>query len=327
VGKTTKYTILTILEQILMLLIIRIVSLWILLIPVSFAKTENKTNKFPSRENCPASVTSPQDAFDKADWVIEGTIQIIFTRNDNQGIEVILENAKTIQELEPSKISPTESLNLGPCFPGGDNVFRGKQANRFIGKRMRFFGNTHIVSPKRRFFYMQQVENGAFAPIEKRANKDALLTTKFHKMNAENRLPDGWHRARSTDGSFSIDLPGPFVDATKVDGGNIGFMLRATDQYGSTFIAVFERSGPNSEMAGTFDMASQKTGAVLSVFKGFPAVSTRSELSGKDDGLISHTHMFRVPGGTYMLGIATPRLYEAQSLQQKQRFFNSLEFN
>jgi len=102
-------------------------------------------------------------------------------------------------------------------------------------------------------------------------------------------------------------------------------MLRGTDSYGSIFIAVFEPSGPGSGMGGTFDDAISKPNAKISIFKGADAVSTLGEILGSDGEKISHGLWFRVPGGTFMLGIVTNK-GQTESLKYKDRFFDSLIF-
>jgi len=42
--------------------------------------------------------------------------------------------------------------------------------------------------------------------------------------------------------------------------------------------------------------------------------------------LVSHSYMLRVPAGTYLLGVGTPREHEKESLRALERFLNSLKF-
>jgi hypothetical protein len=71
----------------------------------------------------------------------------------------------------------------------------------------------------------------------------------------------------------------------------------------------------------------EKEGPDISTFKGMPAVVTRGVMAGTHGALITHSTIFRVPGGTFMLGIVTPKDHETQSLQQLDRFYNSISFN
>lgn len=233
-----------------------------------------------------------------------------------------IENAKVLYELERSPRFFTASLPVDSCFPDSEATLWGKASEKLLGKRMRFFGTRTTSGRGRRVFFMQPAEQAA--PPFPAARKKYATTA--HSPMAVKTGSDGWSRARSTDGQFSIDMPGPFVDATRADNGEPGFMLRGVDQYGSTFIAVFERSGPNSGMGGTFDSTITKPNANVTVFKGAEAVYTLGGISRSDGEKITHGLWFRVPGGTYMLGIVTDKEHEAKSLKFKERFFNSLTF-
>jgi hypothetical protein len=276
-----------------------------------------------AHENCASIVTSAQDAADKADWVIEGDIiNTLRLNSPSARIEVSIENAKVLYELERSPRFFTAVLPVDSCFPDSAAVLWGKAADKLIGKRMRFFGTKLTSARGRRIFFMQPAEQAM--PSFPKVRRE--YATKENLPNAVKTSSDGWSRARSTDGAFSIEMPGPFVDITKTDGGQPGFMLRGTDHYGSTFIAVFERSGPDSGMGGTFDATISKPNANTTVFKGAEAVYTLGELPGGDGKKITHGLWFRVPGGTYMLGVVTSKEHEAESLKFKDRFFNSLTF-
>jgi hypothetical protein len=121
-------------------------------------------------------------------------------------------------------------------------------------------------------------------------------------------------------------MPGAFEDVTKAGPGQPAFMLRGRDRNGSVFMAVFERSGPGAEMSGTFDDAYEKRGATISTFKGATAVTTKGMLSGSNGEMTTYGLLFRVPGGTFMLGVVTSKEHETATLKVKDRFFNSLSF-
>lgn len=277
-----------------------------------------------ARTDCTAIVRSAQEAADKAEWVIEGNVvDTIRSNNRPARFFIDIENAKVVHELERLPKFVTASLEADSCFPNKEDALWGKAANKLVGKRMRFYGMQSSSGRGRRVFYMQPVEQAA--PSFQSVRKEYVNAEYQHadvKAGA-----DGWFRARSTDGGFSIDMPGPFVDITKAGDGEPGFMLRGTDQYGSIFIAVFERSGPKSEMGGTFDSAITAPDAHLTQFKGADAVFTLGEIPNPDGRRISHGLWFRIPGGTFMLGIVTDKAHEASSLKFKERFFNSLDFD
>jgi hypothetical protein len=149
---------------------------------------------------------------------------------------------------------------------------------------------------------------------------------KLFRVDAVHPLPDGWHRARSTEGKFSIDLPGPFTDATIVKDGHSTYFLKARDRYGSIFMAVVEHAGPGSSLAGTFNEATAAPGATTVTFRGVPMVATRAALPESTHGMIGHAYLFKAKGGTCLLVIASAREHEAASLRQMDRFLNSLQF-
>jgi hypothetical protein len=273
-----------------------------------------------AEENCASIVKSAQDAAGKADWVIEGNIADVIRIGTRT--ELSVDGAKILYERERSTRFSTVTLPVDSCFPNGAASLLGKGGDKLIGKRMRFFGTRLQSGVVRRLFYMQPEEQAMprFPPVRKE------YVTAAHPPVAMKKASDGWTRARSTEGGFSIEMPGPFVDLTKADGGEPAFILRGSDKYGATFIAVFERAGPDSGMGGTFDSTIGKPGAKVAVFKGAEAVYTVGELPGKSGKKLSYGLWFRVPGGTYMLGVVTDKAHEAESLKARERFFNSLAF-
>jgi hypothetical protein len=272
--------------------------------------------------DCSTIVKSAQDAANKADWVIEGTVDNTFRmKSSPRQIGVFVENVKILYEAEHSSRFSTAMLETDFCFPNATTTLWGPAANKLVGKRVRFFGSRGTSGRGRRFFFMQTAEQAmpAFQTTRKTyADKESIPLAK--------KLPDGWSRIRSTDGNYSIDMPGTATDITRGSGPQPAFMLRGTDQYGSTFIVVFERSGAGAQMAGTVDATISKPGADVITFKGADAVSTLGELPGSAGAKISHGLWLRVPGGTYMLGIVTDKEHETESLKAKERFFNSLTF-
>lgn len=269
--------------------------------------------------NCTAIVKSVQDAVDKADWVIEGDVVDLFRLNAKPPRnDLSIANVKVLHALEPMPRFSTTLLSADPCFPDG-GLLQGKAAGQLIGKRMRFFGTKLTSGRGRSFFFMQAAEQAMPGFAASRRN---YRDTRHAAVAA----PDGWSRARSTDGGFSVEMPGSFSDITKGSGGQPAFMLRGTDRNGSTYMAVFERSGPGAEMGGTFDHAILEDHADITRFKGADAVLTSGTLAGSNGTKLTHGLWFRVPGGTYMLSVVTDKEHEAASLASRQRFFNSLVF-
>lgn len=279
---------------------------------------------------CPAAVKSPQEAVAKADWIIEGTISTVYLETGSNLPSLIVEDVKVVRQGDSRKLGTNLDLAIGPCFPFLNELTEksNKPAGRFTGKRMRFFGNQHTVSPLRRTFYVQPAD----VPMPPAASLRAFgtagdLVTASHRHAAENPIGGGWHRAKSTDGGFSIDMPGPFDDATRMEDGQQGYMLRAVDSNGVTYLAVFERSSLTATMRGTFDQEYRQSSAGRLVFKGMPAVAARSDPASFGKDLVSHSLFVRVPGGTYMLGVVAPKNMEPQALKSKERFLDSLSFD
>jgi hypothetical protein len=274
-------------------------------------------------ESCTSIVTNAQGAADRVDLVIEAEVTTLFSPDDrSRPLEIMVEKPRTLLELEPFKLHATMSLPVDACFPDSQQALSKKSLERIAGKRMRFYLTKLTNARGLRLFFMQPLEERppAFSKVKQR------FVTKSYAHASERPMPDGWSRARSTDGKFTIDMPGVFEDVTKAGPGEPGFMLRGSDQNGSVFMAVFERSGPEAEMAGTFDDAYEKKGATISTFKGAAAVTTKGVLSGPNGAMTTHGLWFRVPGGTFMLGVVTSKQHEAATLKVRERFFNSLRF-
>jgi len=274
-------------------------------------------------ENCSTIVKSAEDAAAKADWIIEGDVVGTIRMNSSpQRIDVDIENAKVLHELGKSPRFFTAVLQPDSCFPNSMATLWGKAGNKLVGKRMRFFGARSTSGRGRRFFFMQPADQ-AVPPIP--ATRKEYVDKEHVPVAQAGR--DGWYRVRSTEGNYSVEMPVIPADITKGSGKQPGFMLRGTDQNGSTFIVVFERSGPGSGMAETFDATISEPGANASIFKGADAVTTLGQVPGSAGAKIAHGLWLRVPGGTYMLGVVTDKAHEAASLKSRERFFNSLTFN
>jgi hypothetical protein len=272
--------------------------------------------------SCTTIIKSAQEAANNADWIIEGdVIDTVKMNADLNRIDVHIENRKVVYESEESPTFSTAMLQADFCFPDAQKTLWGKAADKIVGKRIRFFGTKLTSGRGSRFFFIQPAQQ----PMPSIPLSRTEFLDKKHASEAVARTQDGWLKARSTDGHFSVEMPGPFEDITKGSGEQPAFMLRGTDQYGSIFIVVFERSGPNSGMGGTFDSTILKPNAAISKFKGAEAVSTLGQIPGSNGQKITHGLWFRVPGGTFMLGVVTNK-GEAESLKSKERFFKSLTF-
>ena len=276
-------------------------------------------------KNCSSIVQCAQDAADRADWVIDGDVaDIVRMHSDPARVHVSIENAKVPYELGHSPRFFSAMLIADACLSEGAIPMGAKAAaSPLVGKRMRFYGTKLASGGGRRFFFVQAFDPAmpAVAAVRKE------YTDKRHLPAAAPVDAQGWTRARSAEGGFSVDMPSPFVDMTKGGAGQAAFVLRGTDRHGATFMAVFERSGPESGMGATFDEAFFKPNANVTKFKGADAVITQGTLPGSNGTTITHGLWFRVPGGTYMLSILADKEHDMQSSASRQRFFNSLTFD
>ena len=273
-----------------------------------------------AHDQCSTIVSSAQEAAARAEWVIEADIrQVAHVDAGEQGLLVIVEDVKLLREVGKSPRYITASLRPA-CLADAVQRLRGKAAE-LAGKRMRFYGTKMMDGRGRQFFYMEP----AGQPLPVFAERKTYATA-AHAVNDARAGADGWYRAHSTEGGFSIDMPGKFEDATRAAGaasGEPAFMLRGKDQYGSVYLAVFERAGPESTTGRAVDQSYTKPDASTRMFKGAEAVRT----VGKVGERITHGLWFRIPGGSFMLGIVTEKEHEAASLKFQERFFNSLAFD
>lgn len=274
-------------------------------------------------KHCSAIVETAQQAADRADWVIEGDVISTFRMDNTPGkIDVTIENAKVLYESERSPRFFTAALAAEPCLLNGEARLWGKAASNLTGKRLRFYGTRLTSGGGRRFFFMQSADH---APPALGVPRRQYANTKHAPVVMEKR-PDGWSRVRSKEGAYSIELPGEVTDITKGSSAQPAFLLRGTDRSGATFIVIFERAGPGAELAGTHDEAISAPYAKKRNFMGADAVLTRDEVKGSGGGKISHGLWFRVPGGTYMLGMVADKTDEANTHKLMDRFFHSLAF-
>lgn len=271
-----------------------------------------------AHDNCSTIVGSAQDAANKAEWVLEADVSKVLQLKEDEGyFYVTIENVTMLHEAGKSPRFFTAMLRSDACFANPQATFGGK--NKLTGKRMRFFGTQMTGGRGRQFFYAQAADQ----PLPQFAKRKQYLTAGHEVVVTEGS--DGWYRAHSNEGGFSIDMPGAFENITKGnrDGGEPAFMLRGTDQFGSGFLAVFERSGPDSNTGKGADEVFGRADAKKMIFKGAEAASS----IGKYGERTTHGLWFRVPGGTFMLAIVTDKEHEEESMKFKDRFYNSLTFD
>lgn len=271
-----------------------------------------------SAAECTPRNASHGDLQAHADWVIEGTVTMVLGETGFRGRpKIVIGDAKIIQAKDIPPKGKTFSFDTDQCYLGDLGALQGKAGAALEGKAMRFYGRLYEESPRRRFFYFEPVSK-PFKLVTK------PVRTKIHRVQSENIVAPGWHRAYSTEGKFSVDLPGPFNDATVHEDGEPSYMLGATDTTGAKFFAVFERAGPRAGMGNKLDQDLQEAGATVLDFNGYQALMSRSILAESDGKWVSNSLRIKVPGGVYVLAIAAPVEAETSLAAKQERFFGSL---
>lgn len=265
---------------------------------------------------CTASVTTASDAAAKADWIIEGNVYMVLTF-PIQGLLVTLSETRVIKGKGANN-GGSDTVNIGPDFPGAQ--FQGEAGRKLQGKRVRLFGTRHAEGAQRRAFFMQA---GADAMPAIPA-PGAPAVTRLYRDAAVAPIGNGWHRAHSTAGRYTVDVPAPFQDMTAVMDDKTGYMIRTTDAAGRTFMAIREPAGEDPAMAGTFDTDMAQAGAVTRQYQGVTALQGRASAGPN----LHQSLMFRVPGATWMLAVSTPRALEQKDARGeaalRERFYQSL---
>jgi hypothetical protein len=267
---------------------------------------------------CTARVATASDAAAKADWIMEGTVDMVATF-PGEGMMVTL-GATNVLKGKGANKGGSDTVNIGPDFPQAGAQFQGEAGRKMQGKRVRLFGTRHAAGAPRRAFFMQA---GADAmPTVPPAGAPAV--TRLYRDAAADPSGNGWHRAHSTEGRYTVDLPAPFQDMTAVMDDQPGYMVRTTDTAGRTFMAIREPAGIRPPMAGTLDTGLSRAGATARQFQGVTALTARN-LAGPH---LQQSIMFRVPGSTWMLAVSTPRALEEKDptgeAALRERFFQSL---
>lgn len=270
-------------------------------------------------QTCAAMVRSQSEAITKADWIVEADVTAAFVPSDFSYTSISLEKITVLKKAWDLRKVHTLEPAIGPCFAQGQGMAAGQNPEKFIGKRMRVYGSRHWDAHSRRAFYIEDATR-RFAGLPATAAPSAK--TQLHRHAATNQLPNGWHKARSTDGQYSVEVPYPFSDATATVGGVHGALIRATDPSGMTFVATREANSPEPELARTFDAEYEAFPARRVQFKGVPALTYRVDRADT----VLHSIMFRVPGGTFVLGVGSKKDQESEALVARERFFNSIVF-
>lgn len=272
-------------------------------------------------EQCPDAARNAADAAAKAEWIIEGTVELVMITSTGAR-KVVMNQSSLVASRGPAKVYKTTSMLIGPCYTGALQLPAQGEVDRVTGKRVRLYGTQHVFGEKRRVFYAEPADLPlpAAAVLSSQADYPASIG---HRNAAEQPIGGGWHRATSTNGGFTVDVPGPFADATR-GGPHPGFMIRARAPSGADFLATFERAGDGATTAEAFDREYEEQPAKRTTFRGYPAVRGRSELTANGQKVGTRSLMFRVPGGTYTLFIATPPGATPPSDRDEQRFYESL---
>lgn len=301
-----------------------LVALTILTMATAQADASAKDGAAPALSACMKIVKSPVDAAEKADWIVEGKFDFAMSSSEVSALSLTLGDTRTIKGGWPTHDGSTIAVPLGQCFADGNGPFDAAAAKRLVGQRLRLYGSKHLFEPRRLVFYMEPAK-ARMAPTP--PDSSTVRETRIHRQNASNPGPNGWHRARSTEGGYAIDMPAPFMDVTGVSTGPagpiLGFLLKTSDANGATFMAVREPNSPDAPMAGSFDTEMKNKHGNVVQFKGTSAIETRVD----HGAVIMHSLMFRAPGGTYMLGLSVPKEREQASKALCERYYQSFAFD
>lgn len=288
------------------------ISRFVLVLPLFFASVSEAAE-------CTPRTTDQSELQANADWIIEGSVTLITTgMGANNRPSVVIGDAKIIQAKDVPPKGKTFSFEIDQCFLGDMLALQSKAGTAaLVGKSIRFYGRLYDESPRRRFFY--------YEPVAKPFQRISLpIKTQIHQVQAENAIDGGWNRARSTEGKFSVDLPGPFNDATVHEDGEPIFMLGATDESGAKFIALFERSGPREQVGKKFERDLSGSGSAPIQFNGYPALRGRTVLPGSGGQWVATSLRIKAQGGVYVLTVTSPIDAEPALRGKQERFFNSL---
>lgn len=295
----------------------------LLLVALVLILARDATAASSGSQTCPAMVRSQSEAIAKADWIVEANVVDMFDFKGYWGKMLSLEKIKVLKKAWDLRQVHTLVPAIGPCFAEGNGIAAGGTPEKFIGKRMRIYGSRHWDGEQRRAFYIEDA-SARFAGLPEAVTPSTQ--TRLHRNAATNSLSNGWHRARSTDGRFSVEVPAPFIDATATLGGVRVAVIRTMDPKGISFVATREGNIAEPELARTFDKEYGAFPTRRVQFKGVPALADRV---ARGD-MILHSLMFRVPGGTFALGVTYPKekekVMEKDALAMKERFYHSIVF-
>jgi hypothetical protein len=271
-------------------------------------------------KTCDQLVTNSTVAAQRADWIVDADVSNIFKPYaTGPRLNFVLENVNALHGTVTKRRIFTMSVLVDHCFRDGAKAVLGKRAEQMVGKRFRFYGIKLEKSFGERFFYVEP----AGRPLPKLEQE--LVQDRVEPAESKPTAHAPWVRAYSPRGEFSIEMPGVVESITYTQAQQPWWMLRTLDEAGTAYLAVFQRSGPDSALGITFDRESSKDGVQTTTFRGAEAIYTSGEDPASKEARLMHGLWFRVPGGVYMLGVSYKKGHEVPD-SVRQRFFESFQF-
>lgn len=149
---------------------------------------------------------------------------------------------------------------------------------------------------------------------------------KLHRELAGVPSSDGWYKAKSTEGNYSVVLPNVFNDFTLENKTNTNekyFGLAARSKNGCAFISTLVTKNLDMENKFTQDYKSAEGSTSIGKYKGAPFLN--------GEGVNSSGYYFigrRVKSdkGIFMLMITCPSSEKSYAKKSAEKFFNSLSW-
>ena len=156
---------------------------------------------------------------------------------------------------------------------------------------------------------------------------------KPHRIQASNPIGNGWHLAKSTEGNFSVKLPGKFNDVTlrekdKEGNESVTYLVGHPGKDNCGFAAMLFRGRGMDGVYKRFEKDLKKKNDMnVSTYKGHKTIYNRQII--KESGVKvggGYSMRVRTDNGMYMLMVTYPINKESSILKKKELFFKSLDF-
>lgn len=152
---------------------------------------------------------------------------------------------------------------------------------------------------------------------------------KLHRELAGVPSSDGWYKAKSTEGNYSVVLPNVFNDFTLENKTNTDekyFGLASRSKNGCAFTSILITKNPDVENKFVQDYKAAEGGSNVGKYK--EAIFVNAEQEGVDSsgGKYSITRRISSDKGTFMLMIVCPASEKSYAKKSAEKFFYSLSW-